>query len=134
MIRVVTKPFRYMFYRIVAYWLSRARVGSPVLSGSGTITVLLALNVMTLRIAIGHLTGRPDFGEPTAVDFVLAVSVLWVTWFLASRFWVDNGRWGELVREFGSEGPERRRRNLVVIWCYVVVSWSAPFVLAVSLR
>ena len=134
MICIMTKPFRYIFYRIVAYRLSRPRVGSAVLSGSGTITVLLVLNLMTLRIVYGYVTGRPGFGEPTAVDYVLAVSVLWITWSLASRFWVDNGHWGELVHEFGSEEPGRRRRNLVVIWCYVLVSWLAPFVLAVLLR
>jgi hypothetical protein len=123
-----------MFYRIVAYRLSRPRAGSAVLSGSGTIAVLLGLNFMALQIVYNHYTGRALLGGPTGLDYALMVGVLFITYSLASRFWVDNGHWGELVREFGSEDPTRRRRNSIALWCYFIASWLAPYLLAFWLR
>jgi hypothetical protein len=100
--RIFTKPFRYVFYRFVAFKLSHPSGGSAVLAGSGSITLLLALNFMALRIAYNHYNGRPLFGKPTGVDYALVMCIILVTFVMSSRSWVDNGRWDALVREFGS--------------------------------
>lgn len=123
-----------MFYRIVAFKLSHRGGGSAFLTGAGSITVLIAFNLMALQIAFNHYTGRPLFGRPTVIDYVLVMCVLVVTYVMSIRFWVDNGRWGELVREFSSQSPTRRRLNSVAFWSYIVVSLVAPYALTLLWR
>jgi hypothetical protein len=132
---VITKPIRYVFYRVLKWKLTISPADpTPVFTAVGVITLLLIFNLAAIQVVVNHLTGRPLFGRPTDADYMVIAAAFAAMYYLTNKFWVANGHWPELCGEF--EQLEKTHGVLAsfFFWFYVTLSVASPIVLVLLWR
>jgi hypothetical protein len=136
----ITKPIRYVFYRILTWKLRDSREALPVATAAGILLVLLDANLLAPYLLVSHLTGRstrwlsewPGIGRGGA--YVLAGVMTFGFARLLAYLWVDAGRFDQLVKEFQSSSAARLRVRTILFWSYIVLSVAFPIAVAIFLR
>jgi hypothetical protein len=121
---VITKPIRYVFYRVLKWKLTISPADpTPVFTAVGVITLLLIFNLAAIQVVVNHLTG-----------YMVIAAAFAAMYYLTNKFWVANGHWPELCGEF--EQLEKTHGVLAsfFFWFYVTLSVASPIVLVLLWR
>jgi hypothetical protein len=132
--RLLLKPTRYVFYRLLTWKLRDLRDPSPVVFASFATFLLLFFNAIGMAIIVNIILGhRPVLGNFPGGRGALAVVVLGgglLAYAAMSAAWVQDGKFSRLVEEFRPD-PRRDPVRNVLFWGYFVISIVLPIVLAV---
>jgi hypothetical protein len=132
---VITKPIRYVFYRVLKWKLTITPADpTPMFTAVGIVTLLLIFNLAAIQVVINHLTSRSLFGRPTETDYILIVAAFAAMYYLTNKFWVANGYWSELCGEFEQLEKSHGVLALLFFWFYVSLSIASPIVLVLLWR
>jgi len=132
--RVLLRPMRYVFYRLLTWKLRDQRDSSPVLFASFATAILLSFNAMGVVIIVNIVRGYrpvlPDFPGGREALALAAVAIGLLAYAAMSAAWVQDGKFSRLVEEFKPD-PYRDRVRNILFWGYFVISIGLPVVLAV---
>jgi len=136
----ITKPIRYVFYRILTWKLRDSREALPVATAAVILLVLLDANFLAPYVLLSHLTGRSTAwlsdwsGIGRGGAYVLAGVITLGFARFVTYLWVDNGGFDQLVHEFQSSSAARLRVRTILFWSYIVLSVAFPIAVAIFLR
>jgi hypothetical protein len=131
----ISKPLRYVFYRILSWKLKDVSEALPVLASAGILFVLLGANLVGAYFLVVNLTNRPGAWLTTMLengsrgpDYVVTALAAFAFTRLVTYAWVDNGRLEKLIREFQSAPADQERRRTILFWGYVLFSIAFPII------
>src|ERR1700690_3095100 len=132
---IITKPWRYVFFRTMKWKLRDSRDPTPGLTAAYVMALLLFANLITLVMACNAWLGRSQplpaihrTPELYVVVGCLALAFGWIT----NRAWVADGRFARLVAEFESLQSKRNLSCGLLYWGYIVLSRGSHWISALA--